>query len=976
MKRLLIFIGALAILVVALGYTFHTGFARDDKIPRKPDRPMDKREFYNQYVAPKFGRTQLEKPSTFQDRKRSVLDVGNLVVRHNNAGTWGYDRWGLNHVWPAGSKLTYYWTLGPMIGAKKRLPDGKLGISMATGVRGTVRDHEEEFQPLPGYDTGAELDPATKGIAYSDQPDTWPARWPIETDPTGTYKDLITALSFPGIERPLDKDQSGGRGFRFPGAFNGTVVADREAYMVFTDNDPKDGNIGQFNNGVGPLNVRIDAWAMQWSDVINEDFIIWRHVFTNVGPDTLFDVYVGMHGDPDTPEQGTFEWTDDFALFIAQGDTAWDPLLWNTVVVWDGDDKAEGFIASNVPWMSIKVLETPDDPATGKPKGLTTMYLFLYSEDAQSDEQAYNQQMASGIEKPDNVQPHPDDYTQTPNSYGPDITFVFASGPFTLPPGASLPFTIADILGANKPDVLSNSALAQILFNNDYKAPEPPKEPWVRAVAGDRKVTLYWDATPSETSADRLTGNNRFQGYRVYRSTDRGVSWGQPITDVNGTVIGYVPMAQFDLVDGISGVDPLAPELYLGDDVGLQHSFVDRNVINGIEYWYAVTAYDSRDETGVLSIRPLENPRRNNPYLEGDNTVSVVPMPPVAGYKGASVSAVQHSAGVSDGTIEVEILDPALVTNHTYRVTFNPQNRPTTAQIVDVTDNNKVLISGVPVAQPTDVTTDQISSFHGLRVKAVDTRRGVKSASGAATVRLQRTQFANSSGAGTLHDFEFRFVAAPLTYADWDNGTPVTAPFEVWDLTTNTQITCEIFDAGDGDGDGAFDFGERVAIVISPYMGTGSWEGNWPVDYGFVFDFTTSSTAQPGDVFKIVSNKVFAAEDVFEFSTKAEEKPLTNLREALAAVKVVPNPYVVSSVFETSLLTKVVQFRHLPKECTIRIYNMAGELVRVIEHTNGTSLEPWDLRTYNAQEVAFGVYVYHITTPSGEESLGKFAIIK
>jgi hypothetical protein len=90
----------------------------------------------------------------------------------------------------------------------------------------------------------------------------------------------------------------------------------------------------------------------------------------------------------------------------------------------------------------------------------------------------------------------------------------------------------------------------------------------------------------------------------------------------------------------------------------------------------------------------------------------------------------------------------------------------------------------------------------------------------------------------------------------------------------------------------------------------------------------------------------------------------------------VPNPYVVSSIFETSLISKQIQFRHLPPVCTIRLYNLAGELVRVIEHTNGTSIEAWDLRSYNDQEVSFGVYIYHVTTPAGLESLGKFAVIK
>ncbi|RMD96495.1 MAG: hypothetical protein D6814_11275, partial [Calditrichaeota bacterium] len=307
------------LLVFSAGMILPQWASGQGKFPAKPASPMDKWEYYNTYIAPTKGRPTLGKPNTFSDRKRSVLDVGNLVVRFNNAGTWGYDRWGLNHVWPAGGKLTYYWTLAPMIGAKKRMADGSMKISVAVGARGTVRDHEEEFQPLPGYDAGWQDDGAFFGIAFSDRPDTWPSQWPIEKDPTGTYTDPYTQQSFPGIERPLDLSNPEGKGLRFPGVLNGKVVADREAYVVMTDNDPKDGNIGEFNDGAGPLDVRIDAWALQWSDVINEDFIIWRQVFTNVGTDTLFDVYVGMHGDPDTPEQGTFEWTDDFALFIPQG---------------------------------------------------------------------------------------------------------------------------------------------------------------------------------------------------------------------------------------------------------------------------------------------------------------------------------------------------------------------------------------------------------------------------------------------------------------------------------------------------------------------------------------------------------------------------------------------------------------------------------------------------------------------------------
>jgi hypothetical protein len=164
-----------------------------------------------------------------------------------------------------------------------------------------------------------------------------------------------------------------------------------------------------------------------------------------------------------------------------------------------------------------------------------------------------------------------------------------------------------------------------------------------------------------------------------------------------------------------------------------------------------------------------------------------------------------------------------------------------------------------------------------------------------------------------------------------------------------------------------------LVIVDTPY--------NQPFDtsqetWTLVFSFTPDSEPKTGEVFKLITSKVFSQLDVYEIKTVKSQIDNARMRTELANVNVTPNPYVVSSVFETTLLNKELQFRHLPPACTIRIYNVAGDLVRVIEHTNGTSLEPWNLRTYNDQEVAFGVYVYHLTTPSGAQSMGKFAIIK
>jgi hypothetical protein len=72
-------------------------------------------------------------------------------------------------------------------------------------------------------------------------------------------------LYFPGIESELGPEG-------FPDAPCGLgVKADREAYFVVTDNDPEYGNTFASNNGVGPLDIRIDVWVLNYSNTFGND---------------------------------------------------------------------------------------------------------------------------------------------------------------------------------------------------------------------------------------------------------------------------------------------------------------------------------------------------------------------------------------------------------------------------------------------------------------------------------------------------------------------------------------------------------------------------------------------------------------------------------------------------------------------------------------------------------------------------------
>ncbi|MFQ6617383.1 MAG: T9SS type A sorting domain-containing protein [Fidelibacterota bacterium] len=954
---------------------------------------MTKLEYYNKVLAPERGLKPLifEKQSRFEDRKRSVLDVGNLIIRISNAATLGYDRWGLNHEFPAGSGITYYWTLAPMIGGKKRV-NGELVRSVAIGTRGAARDAEEEFEPLPGYDAGVVEVEKNIGIAFSDKPESWPSVWPANP-----YVDPWTGLSF-NIEKPKDKDHPEGSGLDFPGVFDGKVVATREAYFVVTDNDPDEGNLGipatGVTKGVGPLDIRVDMWALQYSDVLNEDFVIFKEVITNVGSDTIFDVYIGLHGDPDTPEQGAQEWTDDFAVFYPPGDDRVDSLLWNLMVVWDADDRSEGFLESGVGWIGLKVLETPEDPDNpGHEKGVTTFDSFEYSAAPQGDNAAY-EQMAQGIEPPHNITPHPTDQTKTPMSYGPDITIVIASGPFTLPPGESLPMTFASILGVDRSDVLNNSSLVQILYNNDYKASEPPPEPIVHAVASDKKVTLYWDAYPSEYGVDRLTGNNRFQGYRIYKSTDRGKTWGKPITDVNGVVRGYVPIAIFDKKDGIKGVNPYNPYLDQGSDSGLQHSFVDYDVINGFEYWYAVCAFDSEDEFKInpedptgTPVPPMENPRRKDASVPGDNTVAVIPRAEVAGYN-PGTAAIEHSEGISTATLEAVIYDFNAMVDNSYTITIDDSTY--SYKTLSVYDSK--LDEWIIVEDENLHGEDFIPSFDGIRLFVTDEEEIAFDEEHSYwynenTQDTSKVDYKIEAGVvkPIAADYEIRFTDR----GDTSKFRKIQVPFEIWNVTADERLDFILQNSATdttSELKSRWSSGDHMTVMENNVW---TWAFTLTSPYETIIDtIETADTTiydtsyvdvgihpQTGDIAKIFTKKPLTSKDVYILKTRPSNT-IGASKDDLQAIRVVPNPYTVTSFYETSVEVKQIQFTHLPEKATIRIFNIAGDLIKTIEHNNGTSIEFWDLRTYNDQEISFGIYIYHVEAPGIGDKMGKFAIIK
>ena len=80
----------------------------------------------------------------------------------------------------------------------------------------------------------------------------------------------------------------------------------------------------------------------------------------------------------------------------------------------------------------------------------------------------------------------------------------------------------------------------------------------------------------------------------------------------------------------------------------------------------------------------------------------------------------------------------------------------------------------------------------------------------------------------------------------------------------------------------------------------------------------------------------------------------------LETVAVVPNPYRGSETWDAPGQHEI-HFVNLPVSAKIRIYTSAGDLVKVLQHSDPTrDFERWDLKNANGQDIASGIYMYRV----------------
>ena len=722
--------------------------------------------------------------------------------------------------------------------------------------------------------------------------------------------------------------------------------------------------------------------------------------------------------------------------------------------------------------------------------GLTTFRLFPVEEHSEQQDETtawfYNDaviwEMMSGNQF--------DQFLGTPAN----LVEMFASGTFELKKGQTERISMAELHSFDPltgtpggdsqeaPALFELKKTVQLIYETDYRFAQPPRMPTLTAESRDGNILLSWDNV-SESSRDPFLPEEfqyDFEGYKIYKSTDKYFKDAQIITDGYGSAMFFQPIFQCDKEDGITGFSDITvfgTSYYLGDDTGIKHHFVDEDVVNGRTYYYALVAYDY----GLAPTDAIENgipPSENNAIIEldeneyvistGINVAEVYAAAPSSGYLNPSLDINDDNIIYGTGDVLPQIVaDNQIKPNTRYYLTFE-----TDTQFVDLEDGsffdraNSIYTTGFSVYECIDLQNGEceesslslvyeetgsfnefgIQNFSGQNfVYNEDVDSYVINDSGVITDIFDGIQITINPSTelnAELSD-QFWFELSPqspqnpqIFIQPWPNVNHRESKIVPWDFdieflgdSSYTEsgligiahpeiglydvqdqeitsivignedvfsrsypfvITNSILDETmsligiDDDGNGFNPWEDKILVGTSDDQGF--WVGTTcEIDFSGVLEESLPSN---GDIYSVKFNRPFWSGDYLFFDTgdfgSISDSKLSN---EMDKIKVVPNPYVMTNLLEESIYNtdfnqrRKLMFTHLPAQCIIEIYTVSGILVDTIEVNNALDdgVAYWDLLTNESLEVAAGMYIYYVKSlvnNSGNEKIGKFAIIK
>ena len=267
-----------------------------------------------------------------------------------------------------------------------------------------------------------------------------------------------------------------------------------------------------------------------------------------------------------------------------------------------------------------------------------------------------------------------------------DRRIGLASGPFTMAIGDTQVVVVAEIAAGAVTGVDRLSAVgllkfydqqAQTLYDNNFVPIRTPPGPAVTKTELDKEVILNWDNNPTAVAATEGFDDQgyTFQGYNVYQ-----------LPTVSSALSEGKLLATYDVVDGVGKIEDkffdtktgvvATGVIQFGNDNGVQR-YLDiktdallggTNLINGIKYYFAVTAYSYNPNALVVTNKESTPdiitviPHTNNPGVVLSNVKT-----------NDKITDVVHASGIANATVNYTISDPTLLTGAKYTLGFSTQ---------------------------------------------------------------------------------------------------------------------------------------------------------------------------------------------------------------------------------------------------------------------------------------------------------------
>jgi len=374
-----------------------------------------------------------------------------------------------------------------------------------------------------------------------------------------------------------------------------TAISHLDTYFSISDQSPLVQEPDRFN-------IEVHSRTYAWSETYRDDFIIYDFQVINLNSTAVDSIYMAIHADCDISGSGGGDGTQGFWRDDKPGYYRDDATNEYISYMFDddnptiaGDDTGGKFLPKeSTGFIGSRLIYCPPIMGSTEATVQSGHGWWDWNSDPGNDAD-WMLLMSDGQWLDPPPSPH-------------DFRFLQKLGPFEIDGGDSVRVVIAFGLGEGLGGLRANLAWADSLFKLDWVGPSAPSSPVFTLVPGDRQVEISWDDL-AETTPDPATGIVDFEGYRVWRRT--------------GTSGDWTLLMECDLVNEI------------GHNTGLVHSYSDRDVNNGFQYNYVVTAFDRGEpengiesfESGRSSAQLVEPGLQVGTRNEAESGIHVVPNP-------------------------------------------------------------------------------------------------------------------------------------------------------------------------------------------------------------------------------------------------------------------------------------------------------------------------------------------------------------